>query len=298
MNNPNRPRLGIAIMIATMAVFGTKDGIAKLIVVDMPPAQLIWLQFTITFTILTVLTARSDGWRVFLPTPFVWQLVRGLASVGGVGVFYWSLEYLPLADATAMAMIAPIVVTVLSPFLLNEKIGLRRILAALFGFCGVLVILRPGFGGETTGYLIALLSGVLIGLFYVCNRRLGNQHSPLVNIAHSALFGIVLLAPVMPFIWVDVPERQYINFAGFQILALVGQSLLITAFAFGPASIIAPFQHSVIVFVTVVGYLIFGTFPDLLTWVGIAMIVGAGVFIAVREGRVARQEPSRDPSVL
>jgi S-adenosylmethionine uptake transporter len=283
----HKPLFGIAIMILAMALFATKDSIAKFIVMDLNPAQIIWMQFTVTFMILAAVTAPTHGWRAFQPTPFGWQLGRGLASVAGVGTFYWALSFLPLADATAMAMVAPVVVTVLSPVLLAERIGTRRILAVFVGFAGVLVILRPGFGGDTEGYLIALLSGVLFGLLYVGNRRLGGLHPPLVNIAHNVLFGVVFLMPVMPLIWVDLPDTQYVNFSGFLAIALVGQGLMVSAFIYAPASVIAPYQHTVIVFATVIGYLVFGTFPDVLTWAGIVMIVGAGVFIAMRESRLA-----------
>lgn len=287
VKNTNRPLLGIGIMITAMAVFAVKDGIAKWIVADVPPFQLIWIQFTATFCILMLVTMRSDGLQVFRPTPFGWQLVRGLSSSCGVGVFYWSLAYLPLADATAVSMIAPIVVTVLSPFLLGETIGKRRVMAALFGFCGVLVILRPGFGGAIEGYLLAVLSGILFGMLFIGNRRLGNQHSPLVNVAHSCLIGMVLLAPVMAFVWVDIPQSQYLNLVGFQILAVFGQACMVNSFAFGQAAIIAAYQHTAIIFATLSGFLMFGDFPDWLTWIGIAMIVAAGVFIAWRERQLA-----------
>lgn len=161
------------------------------------------------------------------------------------------------------------------------------------GFAGVLVILRPGFNEDITGYLIAFMSGLLFGVFYLCNRLLAGHHPPFVNIAHNVLFGTVLLAPIMPFVWIDPPQAQLVNFAGLVIIASLGQSLMVSSFLFGPASTIAPYQHSVIVFVVIVGYVIFGTLPDLLTWVGITMIVGAGVYIAVREKQLAAQKSAQ-----
>jgi drug/metabolite transporter (DMT)-like permease len=281
---------GIAIMIASMALFATKDGFAKVIVENVNPAQLIWVQFVFAFAVLAAATAPQNGLRAFFPKPLGLQVLRGLASVGGIGTFYWSLSYIPLADATAMVLVAPLVTTALSPFLLAEKIGIRRIAAVLFGFAGVLVILRPGFGGQGVGYLIGLMAGVLYGLNYIGNRHLGALSPPLVNVAHNVLPGVVVLAPVMPFVWSDPFAAGAFPLTAFLVIALLGHSLMVSAFIFAPAFVIAPYQYTVIVFASLIGMFAFKTFPDAVTWTGIVMIVGAGLFIALREKQLAGQE--------
>lgn len=283
-----RPLFGIFIMIASMALFATKDGLAKSIVQDLNPAQLIWIQFAFSFLILAAVTAPAHGWRAFLPRPLGLQILRGIASVGGVGSFYWSLSYIPLADATAMVLVAPIVTTAISPFALGEKIGYRRVLAVLFAFAGVLVILRPGFGGQGVGYLIGLMAGTFYGLNYIGNRHLGHLSPPLVNIAHNILPGVIALAPVMPFIWSTPAMPGAFQLSSFLVIALLGHSCMVSAFLFAPAFVIAPYQYTVIVFATLIGIYVFGTFPDAVTWVGIVMIVAAGLFIAMREARAAQ----------
>lgn len=279
----DKPIIGIVIMIVAMAFFATKDGYAKIIVAYVPPLQLIWLQFLFTFLIIGLATVPRYGWRCLIPTPFGLQIFRGLASFLVVATLYWSLIYIPLADASAMVLISPIIVTGLSPLLLKEKIGFRRFSAVLIGFIGVIIILRPGFRGNIEGYLIGLLSGIFSALNYLGNRRLRSFHPPLVNIAHSVLIGIVFFAPIIPLIWEPIPQEQNMNFVPFLALSLIAHSLLVTAFIFGPASAIAPFQHSLIIFATIVGAVLFGVLPDSLTWFGISLIVGAGVYIAVRE---------------
>ncbi len=286
--NQYNPLIGIAMMISSMALFTMKDAFAKVMVLDITPIQIIWMQFTFTLLVLAVVTYRKHGFAVFLPTPFFLQMLRALAAVGGVGSFYWALVYIPFTDASAMILIAPLVVTALSPIMLGEKIGMRRILAVVVGFAGVLLILRPGFRGDLEGYLIALTTGLLYGLNYIGNRRLGNLHPPLVNIAHSVLFGAVLLIAVMPFVWVNPLPTQGFNLWAFLGISLLGHSCMVSAFRFGQASVIAPYQYTVILFATLIGYFYFGTFPDLLTWAGIALIVAAGIFIAMRESELAK----------
>lgn len=287
MKQPNA-LLGIVIMISAMALFTIKDAFAKMMVLEISPVQIIWMQMTFTLFILAVVTMRKHGLAVFLPKPFFLQLLRGLAAVGGIGSFYWALVYIPFTDASAMILIAPLVVTALSPLLLGEKIGIRRILAVVLGFVGVLLILRPGFRGDLFGYSIALTTGVLYGLNYIGNRKLGNLHPPLVNIAHTVLFGAVILAPVMPFVWVNPLPTHNVNLTAFLVISLLGHSCMVSAFRFGQATVIAPYQYTVILFASLIGYFYFSTFPDLLTWAGIALIVASGIFIAMRESSLAK----------
>lgn len=280
-----KPLLGVALMTLAMALFIVKDSFVKLIVQDLNPAQILWLQFTTIFLVMAAATVPKLGWAALIPKPFGWQLMRGVASVAAIGTFYWSLYFIPLADATVMASVAPSVVAILSPFMLDERIGPRRIVAVVVGFAGVMIILRPGFGGQSVGYVIAVAAGCLMALFFIGNRRLAGLHPPLVTIAHNALIGTVLLAPVMPFVWVDPLPAHGLHLTGFLIFAVIGQSLMVTSFQFAPAAVIAPYQYTNVVFAIIGGYILFDTFPDAYVWAGIVLIVGAGIYIALREGK-------------
>ncbi len=188
-------------MVSAMALFAVKDGMAKSLVMSLPPAQMIWMQYTAIFIVFAALTIPKHGFKAFVPDPFFTQFWRGLTAVAGVGLFYWALVYISLAEAAAMALTAPLVVTVLSPIMLNERVGIRRIIAVVIGFIGVLVILRPGFGGDLQGLLIAFSAGVMFGFNFIGNRLVANQHPPFINIAYNVLIGTVVLAPFMPFVW-------------------------------------------------------------------------------------------------
>ncbi len=279
-------------MTVAMLLFVVKDSFAKLIVQDVSPAQIIWMQQTAVFAPMAAVAMWKDGWQALRLTPFGWQALRGIACFTGIGGLYWSLYFIPLADATAVASVAPAVVALLSPFMIGERIGVRRIIAVLVGFAGVLIILKPGFGGRSEGYLIALGAGVLMALFYIGNRRLAGLHPPFATIAQNALFGVVLLAPVMPFVWVDPLAGHAADFAAFLAFSVTGQCLIVTAFLFAPAFVIAPYQYTHIVFAIIAGYLVFSTLPELTVWIGIALITMSGVYIALREAKVAGAPPT------
>lgn len=285
----HKPLQGILLMLIAMAALASKDGLAKSFIDEMGPFQIIWIQFTGTFIIMGLICLPKYGWKVFNPKPVGGQFIRGALNAVAIAALYWALRYIPLADATAMFMFAPAIVTVLSPVFLNERIGRYRTLAVAFGFCGVLVILKPGFGGDPLGYYIGLASGVLMGLYFIANRRLAGAQPPLLNITHNGLMGAIALTPFLPLFWEPVSASIHTELVVLVLLAIVGQGLMISSFIFAPAVVIAPYSYALLVFAALIGYFSFGTVPDPLTWVGIAMIVGSGLTIAFRERKLSGQ---------
>ncbi len=276
-------------MLAATAVLSAKDGLAKTFVDQVNPVQMIWVQFVGTFVVMSLITLPRHGFRTFTPQPIVGQFIRGAFNAAAIVALYWSLIYIPLADATAMFMFAPTVVTLLSPILLGEKLGIRRATAVAVGFAGVIVILRPDLSGAAIGYYIGLLSGIAMGFYFVANRRLAGTQPPLLNITYNAMLGGLALTPFLQLFWTPVDPANLPKLAAVVGLAVVGQGLMITAFAFATAVTLAPFLYAFIVFATAIGYFVFGDFPDPVTWIGIALIVASGLFIALREIQLSRQ---------
>lgn len=274
-------------MVLSAAVLATKDGLAKTFLDQVGPFHMIWFQYAGNAAVMGLVAAPRYGWAVLRPAPIGWQFFRGASSAAAVSTLYWALTYIPLADATAMFMLAPLVVSALSPFVLGERIGVRRIAAIAVGFVGVLAILRPGLGGDVAGYYIALLAGVLLGLYFIANRKLAGTTPPLLNVTHNALTGFILLSLFIPLFWQPVPAAAVPKIAALIGLAVVGQALMISAFNYAPAPVVAPYTYAMLVFAALIGYLAFGTFPDLATWIGIVLIVGAGLFIAHRERQLS-----------
>ena len=278
-----KPLVGITFMVLSCALLATKDGLAKTFLDQVGPAQIIWIQYAGTFTTMALIAAPKHGWRVFKPAPLGGQFMRGAFSAAAVASLYWSLTYIPLAEATAMFMLSPVIVALLSPMLLGERIDIGRKFAIAIGFAGVLVILKPGLGGDARGYYIGLMAGTFMGLYLIANRKLAASSPPVLNIAHNALTGALAFSPFLPFFWQAPPAAVAPKLAALLVLAVVGQGLMISSFIYAPASVLAPFTYAMLVFAALIGYVAFGTFPDLASWAGIALIVGAGLFIANRE---------------
>ena len=247
---------------------------------------IVWTQLFFLVAVYLPYIIWQYGVASIIPKPFGWQIMRGLFGVTAVGLFYWAIEFIPLADTVAMAFISPLIVTALSPWALNEKIGWRRWVAVIVGFIGILVVLRPGFEGDRTGYAIALGAGFFLAFFYMCNRKLAAAAPPIPSATYSALIGAVILIPVLPLVWTP-PQPQHVwEITGFLILSLVGQTLLIMSFRYAEASILAPFQYTQILGATFFGYLFFSDFPDAFTLTGILVVIASGAYIALRERRL------------
>jgi drug/metabolite transporter (DMT)-like permease len=281
--------IGIVLMVLSCALLSSKDGLAKTFLGDISPVHLIWFQYVGNFLVMALVAAPRHGWAVIRPRPLAWQFVRGTASASAVCMLYWALLYIPLADATAVFMLAPVIVAALSPFVLGEHLGASRMIAVGVGFLGVLVILRPGFGGDATGYYIGTGAGMLLALYYIANRRLVKAAAPLLNVTHNALTGAVALTFFLPLFWQSVPVEIAPKIAGVIALAVVGQGCAIFAFHHTPAPVLAPYSYSMLVFAAIIGYAWFGNVPDLPTSIGIALIVGAGLYIANRERQLVLQ---------
>lgn len=285
----HKPLIGIALMVLSCAFLAAKDGVAKSFIDQVGPVHIVWFQYIGNALVMALIAAPRHGWDVLKPAPMGMQFLRGAASAAAVSTLYWSLSYIPLADATAVFMLAPVIVTALSPMLLGERIGVRRALAILVGFLGVVVILRPGFGGATEGYYIGLLASVFLALYYIANRRLAGLAPPLLNVVHNALTGAIILTVFLPLYWQPVPPAAAPKLVAIVALAVFGQACMISAFNYAPAATVAPFTYAMLVFAAIIGLVVFGTFPDVATWIGIVLIVGAGLFIAHRERQLAAE---------
>ncbi|MAV87682.1 MAG: hypothetical protein CMM67_05480 [Rhodospirillaceae bacterium] len=280
------PRVGIIFMVLAMLVNSSKDGIAKLLAEDYTPLSILLIQFIATSIILGPLVIKKYGLIAIIPRNPLAQLIRASFVTSGVGLYYWAINYINIADATAMIFIAPIIVTALSPWILDEPLGIRRTTAVIIGFIGVLIILRPTMEGDRIGYFIALASGIFLGAFYIANRKLSGSTPVLSSAFYTSFFGLIFLIPFLSLYWVKPDLSDTAIFLGFTSLATLGQVLMVAAFSFAPANIIAPFQYSQMIGATLISYFLFGALPDQWGWVGISVVIGAGLYIAIREAKI------------
>jgi drug/metabolite transporter (DMT)-like permease len=276
---------GILLFLVAMAILPVMDGFAKYLGATVPVVEIVWARFTFhTALILPIAFARYGITTVLRPPKPHLQVVRSLLLVMSTVFFFGALRYLPLADALALIFINPIIVTVLAPFCLGEKVGLRRWLAVIVGFAGTLIIIRPGFAELNAGTGLAIAAGVSIAAYFLLTRRLSGTSEPLVTLAYTGVVGAVVSTGALPFFWVTPSWPELAMMIGIGLIAAVGHYLIIRAYDHAPAPVLAPFGYAEIVMATVVGYVAFGDIPDRWTALGVVVLIASGLYISVREG--------------
>ena len=279
----DEPLKGIALMVAAMMLIPVMDGIAKHLSDQFATVQVVWARYFFHLLLLLPFVLWRHGRRALTPPRPLLQVVRGGLLLGATTLFFASIARIPLADAIALVFVYPLIVTALSALALGETVGPRRWSAVVVGFIGALIVIRPGFGLFDIGTLLAVGAGSLYAFYILLTRELAGSAPPLVTLAFTALLGGLVSCAAVPFFW-TTPDLLALGFmASIGLIAAVGHFLIIKSFEFAPASLLAPYGYSEIVMATIVGYLVFGDFPDRWTWLGIAVIVASGLYISWRE---------------
>ena len=219
----DRPFTAIAFTLAAMLLFSVMDGIAKHMTASMPPLQVVWGRYF--FNTLFLLPWLLLVWRdrpVATGQPKL-QLLRGLFMLGSSTFFVTGLAHLPLAQATAIGFVAPLMVTALSIPLLGEKVGLRRWLAVLAGFVGMVIIIRPGTDQFDPAAFYPMLSATSWALGLIMTRRMRHAEKPVTTLFYTALVGVVIMSAIMPFLWMPADAAYWCFMAVMGFLSVTGQ---------------------------------------------------------------------------
>ena len=275
--------LAIALTLAAMLAFAAMDGLSKVLADRHSIAQMLWIRY-IVFTVLAVVVLRSRGLAEVWQTQRPWlQAGRSLLMVIENGIFVLAFKYLPLADVHAIAAAAPLIVIALSVPMLGETVGIRRWLAVLGGFLGVLLIVRPGFEAMSWPILIALFGAFLWGLYQILVRMCGMTDPSETTWLWSAVIGLFATSFVGPFTWVAPSATGWLLLLAVAVLGCVAHLALIQAFALAEAGALQPFSYTMLLWAAVIGYLVFGDVPDRWTFAGAAVILAAGLYAWHRE---------------
>ena len=259
------------------------DGIAKYLSADLPILQITWARyfFTVFFT-LPIMFFLFKKYLVWTTKPKL-QFLRGLILLIANICFFYSISIISLAKALTLAFIAPLIVTAFSPFFLGEKVGYRRWLAVIIGFAGSLVVIRPGFVEINFASIAALITGFMYGFYLIITRKLSSSDNPLLTLLLTGVVGAIIISLVMPIVWVQPSLKQWSLMAAVGIFACIGHFFLILSLKYADASKLAPFSYFEIVTNIIIGYYFFGDFPDNWTFLGLFIIISAGVYIYRRE---------------
>lgn len=278
-----------------MAVFTVLDTSAKFLTQSLPIPVSVFFRYFIALIIAALVVWRRGGASLLITRHPVLQVLRGLLLMGSTFGNFLAMSYLQLAQTAAIFFTIPLWVCALSVPLLGEKVGLRRWLAVAVGFCGVLVIMRPGTMSFHWAMLLALWNSFLGACYNLATRKVGGRDSTETSLFYVCLVGAAGAAAPMAANWVEPSGWQWLPLLLMGLAGATGHLMVIEAHRLAPASTIAPFIYSQIVWMTISGALVFGQFPDLWTIVGASIVVMSGIYVFNRERKLGGSAAEATP---
>jgi drug/metabolite transporter (DMT)-like permease len=276
-------------MLVAMFAFSLNDVMGKWLVATYGVAQLLLIRSIAAIAFLAPAIHRVGLVRVLTPERPWLHALRALCCTAEVALFYWAVVYLPLADTVAFYLASPIFVTILAVFILKERVGWRRWAAVSIGFVGVLVAVRPTGAGMGWPALIAITGSLVFALANTLTRLLSDA-SEVTLVSWQTIAALVFGAVVAPFMWVAPNLRDFGALLLLGIVATFAHICVNRSLRYAPAAVVIPYQYSLIVWAVLLGFLFFGDWPAMHVFIGSAIIVGAGLYIFIREQIRAREK--------
>ncbi|HMH50872.1 MAG TPA: DMT family transporter [Candidatus Acidoferrum sp.] len=276
---------GILQMVAATVLFVCMNATGKILSAHLPPVEVVWARSAGHFVFILALLGPGHGWwRLFETNNLRLQVGRSFLQVSSQMLFFTAIGHVQLADATAVSFTAPLIVAALAGPLLAERVEPSHWAAIGAGFAGALIVIRPGAG--VSAYLLLILgSSVCYALYQLLTRRVAAYDRPQTSVTYSALVGTIVLSILVPFTWTTPSATQWAGLAALGVLGGLGHYLIAHALAVAAASIISPFHYIQLIWAAALGYLVFGDVPSGFTWLGAAVIIASGLFIAVTQAR-------------
>ncbi|PTX05942.1 EamA/RhaT family transporter [Achromobacter mucicolens] len=291
------PMIGVLLLVLSMWTLSCLDASGKWVMnAGVPLLVLSWVRYAIHLVLVLALVLPARGMRVLRSTKPREQLIRGGSMFLATLMFFTTLSYIPQAEATSINFLAPLLVLSLAPWILKEPARMSRFVAAGIAFVGVLIVIRPGGGLHPVGTIFGLLTACCFTAQFIATRRVAGD-DPFTSLIWSGAVGTICLTLALPFILPPaLPVLQALSAFDWMVListgitGCVGHLFQIAAYRRAPASTLAPFIYLQIISATSVGWLVWGHFPDPLTWLGIAIICASGIGIGMIEWRRSRAQ--------
>ena len=285
----------IGLMLLSIFMFSFGDALGKFMVATYSVGQLLWLRACAALIVLLPMIWRQRAEFLHLERPWL-QLLRVTLSTLEVAAFFLASVYLPLADVITYYLACPIFVTALSAIVLRERVGWRRWSAVLIGFCGVLIALRPSSQTISWPAMIALGGSLSFAVLMLITRSL--RATPDIVLASSQFAGTFVLGALLsPIGWVTPSLGSLSLFAAAGCISAGALLCVNRSLKLAPASVVVPYQYSMIIWAVIFGYFVFGDVPSIATIAGAAIIIGAGLYIFLRERDLGRRETVVSPPV-
>lgn len=275
---------GVALMLTAMAVLPFLDVCAKhLGQQGMPVIQIVWARMAFGLLLTAPVLAAKEGRAALVPTRIPIHTLRALLLMGATFSFFYALTFQGIAETLAVFFVQPLVVTALSPLVLGERVGLRRWIAVLVGFIGTLIIIRPGLVTVNPGSLLGFAAGTSLACYMLLTRRIAGKDSALATTFYTTLMGTIIVTAAVIFVWQQPTGLQWLLMMLLAAIAAAGHYLIVRAYDHAEASLLAPLAYTEMIMAVTLGYLFFGDFPDVWTFVGVAILIASAIYISLRE---------------
>jgi drug/metabolite transporter (DMT)-like permease len=285
----DRPILGIALMLASIAVFSAMDGLSKYLTQGYSPVEIAWVRYVVMLLCLVPAIWVAGPRRALATANPGLQVIRGLGMLGSTLLFILSLAHLPIAEATVIGFLSPIMVAAASLPVLGERVGIQRWLAVVAGFLGVMIVVQPGTESFRWAAVYPLLASVSWTLAFVVTRHARGEDSSLVMLGYTGIVGGAITTLALPFVWTWPGPLDWVVMLAAAGCYALAQWLLVLALRFASAATVAPISYSQMVWAGLIGWLAFGAVPDPATVIGSIVIVLSGLFVWQYERRLAER---------
>lgn len=285
--------IGIALMCGAVALFACLDTTAKYLNTQMDSLQVAWARYTSAFVLTLIVSNPLTHPRLLRTRSPKLQITRSLLLVGSTALNFLGLRWLQLDEALSIIFTFPLLVAIISGPMLGEWIGWRRWTAIGFGFVGVLLITRPGLGGMHAAALFTLGATFCYAFYAVITRIVSRVDSNQTSLFYANFIGALAMLPVIPFVW-QPPVNWVVVFLMVMIgvLGSTGHYFLIAGHKLAPASVLSPFVYTQLIWVIVLGYLVFGQVPNSWTVAGAAIVIASGLYLLYRERKLGKSTTS------
>jgi drug/metabolite transporter (DMT)-like permease len=273
----SHPQAPFLYVLIAMGMFSGQDTISKTLSVDLAPVEIAWVRYAFNVLLLAPLLVVTR-FQVLTTRRPITQLMRGALLATSAALFVAGLRHLPIADATAISFIYPLLVTLLASFMLRETIGLPRWMAVLAGFLGALIIIRPGPAGVGSAAILPLASAICWSGGLLLTRRLAVD-AALTTLVYSTLSATLVLTLGLSMGWRPIAPRQIAILFLAALMNMTGQYGLILGYSRRPASSLAPLAYTQLIWSTISGFFFFSTVPTLNTWLGGSIVACSGIFV-------------------
>ncbi len=276
----------IVLNLTAWAVLPIMDGMAKYLSSDLHFLQVVWGRYFFMILISLPLTYFFFKKYLVKPKNISIQFIRSIFLFLSTVLFFYAISITSMAKALALAFVSPLIVTLLSSFLLKEKVGFHRWTAVIVGFIGALIIIQPGFIKINLATLAALGTGIAYAFYIISTRKLSSIDNPLLTLIFTGLFGAIIISLIVPYYWINPNFNQWLLMIVLAVVGTFGHFCLILSLNYAEASKLSPLAYFEIVNNILIGYYFFGDFPNKWLWLGLFFIISSGIYISIRENKI------------